>query len=180
MPRPVLNNKYLPPEAMSADGYIIKQDCFTDYQYRTMPASGNGCGFMACYNLRHFLGHDVDFNDVRIELDSMMPQFRGPTYMRTMRKYLNRYVPNYREYHGKSECLMQAKRSSAGIFRYYEEMIPHFVTYIRAESGKFRFFNVNDGLEDFESDMDEFGRKHMVFGPVSLLCVNTRSDKKGS
>ena len=163
---------------MSADGYIIKQDCFKDFEYRTMPASGNGCGFMACYNLRHFLGHDVHFNEVREELNSMMPRFRGPTYMRTMRKYLNRYVPNYREYHGKRECLLHARTSSAGIFRYYEEMIPHFVTFIRTEGGKFRFFNVNDGLEDFESDMDEFGRKHMVFGPVSLLCVNVKSDKR--
>jgi len=171
----VFGNKDLPAGAMSPDGYIIKQDCFKDFEYRTTAASGNGCGFMAAYNLRHFLGHSVDFNEVREELNSMLPRFRGPTYMRTMRKYLAKYVPNYREYHGRRECLERARASTAGIFRYYEEKIPHFVTYISVGGGKFRFFNVNDGMEDFISSMEDFSQKHFVFGPMSLLCVTTKS-----
>ena len=172
-------NSILPQGALSSDGYIIRQDLFSDFEYRTVAASGNGCGFIACYNLRHFLGHDVTINEVREELNSMMPRFRGPTFMRTMRKYFKKHIPNYREFHGRENCLLHAKSCSAGIFRYYEEKIPHFVTFIRTGKDRFRFFNVNDeGMEDFESGMDEFGKAHMTFGPVSLLCVNVKPEKR--
>ena len=39
----------------SDDGYIIDQDYFDEYEYRTMQASINGCGWIAAYNIRHFL-----------------------------------------------------------------------------------------------------------------------------
>jgi hypothetical protein len=158
------------PGAFSADGYAICQDAFSQFRYRNMDASINDCGFIAVYDLLHFVGSDVDIDEVRRELESMMHRFPGPTTMRAMRNCLKRHLPNFREHHGRRACLLAAKASLAGIFRYHEERIPHFVTYIRQENG-FRFFNVNDGLEDFVCAMDEFAAKHIVFGPVSLFCI---------
>ncbi len=164
--------------AFSPDGYAVRQDAFSNMRYRNIDASINGCGFIAAYNLLRFLGDPCGVDEVREELDSMMPRFPGPTYMRTMRAFLKRHAVNYREYHGRRECAAQARNSTAGIFRYYEERIPHFITYIR-QGKDFRFFNVNDGLEDFTSSMEDFASAHFVFGPVSLLCVTAKGGAPG-
>ena len=75
-----------PSEAFSSDGYITDQDCFSSVRYRTMPADNNGCGFIAAYNIRHALGHAVEWDDVLAELDAMHTlRIPGPTLMRVMR-----------------------------------------------------------------------------------------------
>ena len=75
-----------PAEGISADGYITDQDCFSSVRYRGMRADINGCGWIAAYNLRHALGQEADWDDVRQELDAMHTlRFPGPTLMRIMR-----------------------------------------------------------------------------------------------
>ena len=156
----------------SEDGYIIDQDYFGEYSYRTIPSSRNGCGWMAAYDLRKFLGQHVEFDAVRREMDEMHElRVPGPTTMNVMRNYLMKYVPGIKEVLGRSESLELAKNSLCGILRYNEENIPHFVCYISSH-GRFRFFNVNDGLEDFEEDMDAFFEKHCLkFRFTALFAV---------
>ena len=50
-------------KGFSPDGFITDQDCFEDYEYRTIPASDNGCGWIAAYNIRHALGQDAAFEE---------------------------------------------------------------------------------------------------------------------
>ena len=156
----------------SADGYIIDQDCFSGFTYRTMPAHINGCGWIAAYNLRHYLGHPVHFDQVRQEMDAMhFLRAPGPTLMRVMRKYLALYVPDCRETVGREEALTAAWASKAGIFRYREGWEPHFVSYIRADEGLFRFFNMADGLEDCLMPMEQFISEHCAPGTVIVFTV---------
>ena len=156
----------------SPDGYIIDQDCFFDIRYRTMPASINGCGWIAAYNLRKFLGHGVSWDEVRNELDQMhFLRVPGPTLMCVMRKYLTKYVPECRETVGRQEALSAALKSRAGIFRYREGREPHFVSYIRTEDHQFRFFNMADGLEDCVMPMEQFVGEHCAPGAVIVLAV---------
>lgn len=157
----------------SRDGYIIDQDCFFGCHYRTIPASLNGCGWIAAYNLRRFLGHDVSYDEVRRELDDMhFLKVPGPTLMCVMRKYLRKYVPDYRETVGRQEALAAAQNSSAGIFRYREGHEPHFVSYVRAADGLFRFFNMADDFEDCCMTMDQFVAEHCAPGTVIALTVD--------
>jgi hypothetical protein len=80
----------------SDDGYIIDQDMFSAYPYRTMPSNINGCGWIAAYNMRRALGQDVYFDDVRRELDEMFAlRVPGPTTMSAMRRYMTKYVPGH-------------------------------------------------------------------------------------
>ena len=145
-------------EGFSADGYIIDQDYFAAYPYRTMPSSVNGCGWIAAYDLRRALGQAVDFNDVRAELDAMIrPRVPGPTPTAVLRRYLERYA-SLRFVSGREAVLSAACASRAGILRYREEGVPHFVAYTALPDGRFRFFNVADGLEDFAAPMEEFIR----------------------
>ncbi len=161
-----------PAEGFSPDGYICDQDCFSSVRYRTMRADINGCGWIAAYNLRHFLGHDVTWESVLRELDEMHAlRFPGPTLMRVMREYLAKYVPDYQETVGKEEAAAAAKGSRAGIFRYQEGHEPHFISFIHTEGDQFRFFNVTDGLEDFCTDMDSFAERHFRCGNVIALTV---------
>ena len=156
----------------SQDGYIIDQDCFSDRVYRTIPASLNGCGWIAAYNLRRFLGQVADYDEVRRELDGMhFLRAPGPTLMCVMRRYLKKYVPQARETAGRTEALNAAGKSRAGIFRYREGMEPHFVSYIRQGENSFRFFNMADGLEDCVMPMEQFVEEHCAPGTVIVFTV---------
>lgn len=161
-----------PEDGISPDGYITDQDCFSSVRYRTIRADYNGCGWVAAYNLRHFLGHAVHWDEVRAEMDAMHTlRVPGPTLMRVMRGYLGRYVPGYRETAGREEALAAAGESLAGIFRYREGDVPHFICFVRQEDGQFRFFNVDDGLEDCVMPMERFGREHFLRGNVIALTI---------
>ena len=161
-----------PEDGISPDGYITDQDCFSSVRYRTITADWNGCGWVAAYNLRHFLGHAVGWDEVRAEMDAMHTlRVPGPTLMRVMRGYLGRYVPGYRETAGREEALAAAEESLAGIFRYREGDTPHFICYIRQPDGQFRFFNVDDEIEDAVMPMAEFGRGHFRRGHVIALTI---------
>ena len=95
----------------------------------------------------------------------------GPTLMRVMRAYLDRHVPGWREADGKEAALALAARSRACIFRYQEERVPHFITCIRLEDGRFRFFNVDDEISDAAEPLDRFAAAHFRHGCVIALAV---------
>ena len=159
----------------SPDGYIIDQDYFDEYEYRTMHANINGCGWIAAYNLRHALGEELDWDEVRQEMDAMHTlRFPGPTLMRVMREYLAKYVPAYRETVGREEAAQAAEDSVAGIFRYQEGREPHFISFVRQPDGRFRFFNVADGLEDSVMSMEDFASGHLFRGTVIALTVHEK------
>ena len=156
----------------SQDGYIIDQDCFFGVHYRTIPANLNGCGWIAAYNLRKFLGHDISYDEVRQELDQMhFLRVPGPTLMCVMRKYLHKYVPQYRETVGREQAYAASCASQAGIFRYREGDEPHFVSYIRQDENQFRFFNMADDFEDCIMTMEQFVTEHCAPGTVIALTV---------
>lgn len=158
-------------DGFSHDGYIIDQNRFSGYPYRKMPSSVNGCGWIAAYNLLHFLGAEADFDAVRREMDAMIrPQIPGPTPMRTMRKYLRRVGAKYTA--GKKNALAAARGSRAGILRYWEEREPHFIAFFRMPDGRFRFLNVSDGSEDLVLSMDDFFREHCRLGYIRVMTVS--------
>ena len=156
----------------SPDGFITDQDCFENYLYRTIPASRNGCGWIAAYNIRHALGDSVPFEEVLREMDDMHTLHApGPTTMNVMRAYLRRYLPDMRETSGRSAALEAAKRSRMGILRYSEDGVPHFISFLR-QGGGFRFFNVNDGFEDYVCSMEMFFSDHVGFSQyVSVFTL---------
>ena len=148
-------------DGFSSDGYIIDQDYFDEYEYRTIPASHNGCGWIAAYNILHFLGSGIRFDAVMHEMDRMHSlRIPGPTTMPVMRAYLRKTIPDMREHEGREQALEAARSSRAGILRYTEAGVPHFISFVRAD-GAFRFFNVNDGLEDFVCSMEMFFQTHV-------------------
>jgi hypothetical protein len=94
----------------------------------------------------------------------------GPTTMRAMRRYLRAYVPECRFAAGDAAA-RAARESRAGILRYRESGIPHFVTYLRLPEGRCRFFNVADGLEDFTEEMDVFLSSRCSRGLLRVMAV---------
>ena len=155
----------------SPDGYIIDQDYFDEYEYRTMHASINGCGWIAAYNIRHFLGHGIGFEAVLHEMDLMHSlRIPGPTTMPVMRAYLRKYIPAMTEHTGREASREAAIDCRAGILRYTEADVPHFISFIRVGAA-FRFFNVNDGLEDFTCAMEMFFKTHVLPGHYVSVFV---------
>ena len=161
-----------PEEGFSPDGYIRDQDCFSGVRYRTMPASINGCGWIAAYNLLHALGQTSDWEQVLRDLDGMHRlRVPGPTLMAVMRDYLRRCVPQIRETAGREAAVAAAAESAAGIFRYREGREPHFICFLRTEDRLFRFFNVTDGREDCRMSMEQFAAEHLLGGNVTVFTV---------
>ena len=148
--------------AWTVDGYIMDQDALTGYEYRCIDASRNGCGPIALYNILHALGRDADFGALLKELDGLHRMHRpGPTAMNAMRAWLRLHLPEMAEHPGRAAALEAARHSRMGILRYTEEKIPHFVSFFRREGGGYRFFNVNDGLEDYVCSMEMFFELHV-------------------
>lgn len=165
------NERSIESEGWTSDGYIKDQDCFSTHIYRTIPASENSCGPVAVYNLRRHEGHSVRFEDVLAEMDGMhLLHLPGPTLMYVMRRYLSKYLPGWREIHGKDAALAAAEQSRMGIIRYHEQHVPHFVSYYRVDGSAFRFFNICDGQEDATMSMADFGKGHLHGGSVKLIC----------
>ena len=161
-------------EGYTADGFIKNQDCFSAYTYRTIPASSNGCGAVAVYDLRRHAGQVVEIGDVFCELEKLhFLNIPGPTYLHAMRKYLKKYLPDFTEVTGREVSLAAAQESEMGLFRYNEQRVAHFVPYVRTADGAVRFFNVCDGQEDAVMPMERFVREHCVEGKVRLLYWKT-------
>ena len=159
-------------QGFSRDGFITDQDCFSSVRYRTIPASDNGCGFIAAYNLRRALGQAVSWEEVRKEMDGMHRlRIPGPTLMNVMRKYVHHHVPGCKEVSGRNDAVSAAEESCAGIFRYLEGHIPLYVSYMLQVDGRFRFFNVAEGLEDCTMTMKQFAEEHLRWGSVIILYV---------
>lgn len=161
-------------EGMSSDGYITCQNFFGAFPYRTVTSDRNGCGWIAAFNLRRALGEELDFNEVREEMDTLHTwRFPGPTLMKNMRHYLSKYVPGYELTTGKTAATKAAAASRAGIFRYTESGVPHFVCFIRQNDGNFRFLNVDDtpNGDDFIESMEDFAKKHFRVGTVTAITV---------
>ena len=149
-------------QAFTADGYIMDQDALEGFEYRTINASRNGCGPIAVYNIRHALGHEIDFRQLLSEMDGLHAMHRpGPTAMRAMRAYVSLHLPDMKEHTGREAALAAARECRMGMLRYTEEKIPHFVSFLRQENGGFRFFNVNEGMEDYVCSMEMFFADHV-------------------
>lgn len=156
----------------SADGFIIDQDFFSDYPYRALTSDCNGCGWIAAFDLRHALGQDPDFDAVRREMDGMfLLHIPGPTTMRVMLRYLTKHVPDFQLVRGRAASLSAAPRSRAGILRYTESGVPHFVAFVRKTDGQYRFFNVSDGLEDYVCGMEYFLLTRCTRGTVKAMLI---------
>ena len=146
----------------SQEGYIIDQDHFAAYPYRGMTSNINGCGWIAAYNLLRAQGYDIDYETVHRDMNAMFPhQIPGPTPVSKLREYLARHG-EYAFTVGKKSSLRACMKAKAGILRYWEVNIPHFITFVRVDGQRYRFFNVNDGLEDFTCTMEEFFQNHCV------------------
>lgn len=162
----------LPPEerGWSADGYIVDQDCFHAYTYRTIPASTNACGAIAAYDLRRFDGQEAEFPAVLAEMDAMHAlHIPGPTLLSVMRRYLRRYLPGWREVRGRDAALRAMKCARMCLLRYREQRVPHFVAAVRADEARLRFFNVCDGEEDVRLTPEAFLAAHYDGGPIRLI-----------
>lgn len=155
----------------SEDGYIIDQNAFAGYPYRKMSSDVNGCGWIAAYNLRRAAGQDPDFDAVRRDMDAMIRlRVPGPTPMRVIRRYLadtagTRYTA------GKARALAAARDSRAGVLRYWEDKVPHFIAFLRLADGRYRFLNVADGQEDLTLPMDTFFETHCTRGYIRVLTI---------
>ena len=74
----------------------------------------------------------------------------------------------------KDEATKRAAESYAGIFRYTEGDVPHFITFVRAdnEAPLYRFFNVNDDIIDDIFEMHRFAEEHFLKNSVIALTVD--------
>lgn len=136
----------------------------------------NGCGWIAAYDLLHAQGFDVDYETVHQQMNALFPrQIPGPTPVKKLMGYLARYG-NYSLTTGKKASLAVSLSAPAGILRYREENVPHFVPFIRVDDNTCRFLNVCDGLEDFTCSLESFFAEHCKRPPVRVITPAAPSE----
>ena len=156
-------------DGFSADGYIIDQNFLTALPYRGGTSDRNGCGWIAAFNFLRTLGHDVPYEAVLRGMDARhRPPFPAATPMRVLRRYLGTQT-DFRYIGRKRDVPAAAVTSRAGILRYLEGFMPHFIAYVRVGDRLYRFLNVRDGQEDITLPMEDFLRLHCRWGRVRLI-----------
>lgn len=155
----------------SNDNYITDQDYFSEFIYRGCSANYNGCGPIAVYNLMHYSSLDISLDKIISEMNDMyLFKIPGPTSMKVLKKYLEKYFNTVTEYHCKLTCIEKMCSVSSGIIRYNETGVPHLVFFYKVKDEAYRFFNVNDGLEDCILSIEDFS-KRILPGYVVLITT---------
>ena len=150
-------------DGFSPDGYIIDQDCLSQIEYRTMPASINGCGWVAAYNLRRYLGHEVRFEDVLSEMDRMHTlRIPGPTTMPVMRGLPQEIHPRNDRARSDATRPWRRREGAGRVSCATVRRTCRTSSSFSARARVFRFLNVNDGLEDFVCSMEMFFATHVL------------------
>lgn len=69
----------IPPQAFSADGYIINQGLIRQVRYGRRTSAETGCGWIACYNFLRAMGRSEDPLEAAHEMERMLlwGGFRG-------------------------------------------------------------------------------------------------------
>lgn len=161
--------------ALSPDGYIIDQRRTSGLQYGKYASNWNGCGWIAAYNLLLYMGFGCSPEDVNGELAAILPhKGRMGTPVRTMEKYLASRGVGVRCVWTRGRILSAIERAHSGILRYVDEGAPHYVTFVRANGGQWRFFNAIEEDPAHFSTMEEFFRDHAPRYLVrALIPVNS-------
>lgn len=149
--------------AMSPDGYVKDQDYTDDILYGVYPSSYNGCGWIASYNMLHALSLADNPEEQFARMVEILPyKGRRGTPFPTLWQFFRRAGLPVSRHYGTAQILLKYKDAPCGILRYAEEGVPHYITFVRTGPGRYRFFNVADGLEDFETDMETFIRERVT------------------
>ena len=89
-----MTEQFLPPEALSPDGYIIDQGRMSGVRYGRFGSDYNGCGWIAAYNLLRRCGKDMSPEQTRDALGKKLRLGgRFGTFPLALRKFLRRYLP---------------------------------------------------------------------------------------
>lgn len=165
-------------KAFSPDGYIISQQSTQDMSYGRMGSHHNGCGWIAAYNLLRALGRGMAPEAVR---DALEPGLwlggmlgTGP---RRLRRWLVAQRVALRATWGRRRALALAAGRPAGIVMYGYRWYLHYVAFVAAGPGRFRFLNARDGEVAHEDSLEHFLKEHATWPVVYLIAVEGKSDE---
>jgi hypothetical protein len=154
----------LNPAVWSEDGFLIRQDLMGNIPYGVLVTSRNGCGWIAAYNYLRALGKPVQWDQVRRDLQHLLP-FRGKlgANVWVLRGYLRyRGCPLHSAVTPAAVGRLAA-RSRVGIVMYWTGKHGHYVTFQRQKDGRLRFFNAGASRADVVLTMEEFYRACVKF-----------------
>ncbi|MBQ7536301.1 MAG: hypothetical protein IJT43_11890 [Stomatobaculum sp.] len=172
--------------AFSEDGYIADQDHTDGLRYGYWMSNYNGCGWIAVYNVLHYLGLSDDPERIFAEMLQILPYEgrRGTPFPTIARFFRERGIPARRRY-GRAGLLKRADGAGCGIMRCVKEGAPHYVTFLRTEEtddqGRriYRFLNVENGREDYRVSMEGFLSDYDCRGLIlRLILPADRKDEK--
>lgn len=149
--------------ALSDDGYIADQDYTDGLRYGYWMSNYNGCGWIAAYNILHYLGRTSDPERVFAEMLQILPYEgrRGTPFPTLVRFFKEHGIPMRRCY-GTPALLKRLEGTGCGIMRCVKEGSPHYVAFLRQEEKdedghiRYRFLNVENGREDYTASFDRF------------------------
>ena len=161
----------LKKSCFSRDGYIIRQQDTGSVPFGRLTSDVNGCGWIAAYNLLRASLCPVTWQEVRRDLTHLLP-FRGELGVNAfvLQGYLRGKGCRLRSAVTLSGAEALVKDCRAGILLYSTGHSRHYVSFVREEDGRLRFFNTAPGKEEVIERFPAFYRRYVRF-PVFWLFV---------
>jgi len=158
--------------AFSEDGYLIDQKYTADCLYGKWSSDYNGCGWIAVYNLFKACGRETAPEEVLEGMNAILT-YKGSrgTPVAVMEQYLKSCGFRYIRADGIKKILPALLPVRAGVFRYTEGRIPHYVAFLRTDEKHFRFFNIGTGCEDRIFTMEEFFADHVKMPIIKAMLA---------
>ena len=172
--------------AFSEDGYIADQDFTDGLRYGYWMSNYNGCGWIAVYNVLHYLGLSDDPERTFGEMLQILPYEgrRGTPFPTIYRFFREHGIPARRRY-GRPELLRKIDGAGCGIMRCVKEGAPHYVAFLRTgeKNGEgrqiYRFLNVENGREDYSVSIEGFLSDYDCRGLTLRLLLPERTRSAG-
>ena len=159
----------------STDGYIVNQALTGDFKYGRHTSPYNGCGWIAVYNILHYLGSHVPPEEVASKMSGLL-HLGGlmGTPMKSMTAALKSYGITAVRHTVSSKRIHRYNYIPWGILRYFEFPYIHFVSFVTSPDG-YRFFNCEYGEEHHIMQLDDFLQKYSKWPLADLLCTDIKN-----
>ena len=163
-----MTGQFLPPEALSPDGYIIDQGRMRGVRYGRFGSDYNGCGWIAAYNLLRRCGKELSPEQTWDALGKKLRLGgRFGTLPLALRKFLRRYLPVSLKLCGKRRFARLA--ASPGILLYWTGRSAHNVCFSPCEhDGRILLCNAEYGRCGHCAMPEEFWERYVRF-PFALI-----------
>ena len=156
-------------QALSKDGYIINQNYTDNIPYGNNVSDYNGCGWIACFNLCHYLGKQIKTIDIINFLEGYL-WYNGSwgTSLTGIHKFMKSIGLSVKTLIGKKAIVKNAPKY--GILFYFHGKGFHYAFFYKYDNTNYRFLNISHKEIDLQ-DLSQLLDKEVKYNTCVAFVV---------